>query len=321
MLKTAAVLALTLCAIASQSLMHSAYAQINEFKIMASDGDSLKMFGGSVSIYGNYAIVSASRDDDNGSSSGSAYVFKRSDTSWTQQAKLLPSDGAASDLFGGSVSISGDYAVVGAWRNDDNGTNSGSAYVFKRTGTSWAEEDILLPSDGAAEDRFGISVSISGDCVVAGAHQNDDNFNESGSAYVFCGFTLPIGIEREIAGLPAEFSLSQNYPNPFNPETMIDYALPIRSNLKLIVYNLRGEEPPDIVTMDVSMPGMDGFDATEKLLSRHSSVKVIILTIYDTEEYRKRAERSGAIAYIVKQEAVAQLDTALNSIFRQTGLL
>ena len=82
-----------------------------------------------------------------------------------------------------------------------------------------------------------------------------------------------------------------------------------------------GDEPPDIITMDVSMPGMDGFDATEKLLSRHSSVKVIILTIYDTAEYRKRAKESGALTYIVKQDAVVQLDAALNSIFRQAGLL
>ncbi len=82
-----------------------------------------------------------------------------------------------------------------------------------------------------------------------------------------------------------------------------------------------GDEPPDIVIMDVSMPGMDGFDATKKLLSRHKSVKVIILTIYDTDEYRERAKESGAIAYIVKQDAVTQLDEALHPIFRQMGLL
>ena len=87
------------------------------------------------------------------------------------------------------------------------------------------------------------------------------------------------------------------------------------------MFALIGNDPPDIVTMDVSMPGMDGFDATEKLLSRHSSVKVIILTIYDTEEYRKRAKESGAMTYIVKQDVVTKLDAALNSIFRQTGLL
>ena len=86
------------------------------------------------------------------------------------------------------------------------------------------------------------------------------------------------------------------------------------------MFALIGDEPPDIVIMDVSMPGMDGFEATEKLLGRHSSVKVIILTIYDTDEYRKRAKESGAIAYIAKQDAAEQLDAALHSIFRQTEL-
>jgi DNA-binding NarL/FixJ family response regulator len=82
-----------------------------------------------------------------------------------------------------------------------------------------------------------------------------------------------------------------------------------------------GNEPPDVVIMDISMPGMDGFEATKKLLSHHSSVKVIILTIYDTDEYRERAKQSGAMTYVVKRDAVAQLDVALNRIFRQKRLL
>ena len=95
--------------------------------------------------------------------------------------KLLPSDGAASGRFGNSVSISGDYAIVGT--KGDDGT--GSAYVFKRTGTSWAQEAKLLASDGAVGDLFGESVSISGDYAVVGALGDDDNGSESGSAYVF----------------------------------------------------------------------------------------------------------------------------------------
>ncbi|MCH7820177.1 MAG: FG-GAP repeat protein, partial [Candidatus Marinimicrobia bacterium] len=90
--------------------------------------------------------------------------------------KITASDGAADDFFGISVSISGDYAVVGAyWGGDDKGDASGSAYVFKRTGTSWAQEAKLLPSDGAAGDEFGYSVSISGDYAVVGALGDDDN--------------------------------------------------------------------------------------------------------------------------------------------------
>ena len=172
-------------AVAILAISQPAYAQISEFKIMASDGAVDDWFGISVSISGDYALVGAYQDDDNGDRSGSAYVFKRSGTSWVQEAKLLPSDGAEVDNFGKSVSISGDYAVVGALLDDDNGTNSGSAYVFKRTGTSWVQEAKLLASDGVADDEFGKSVSISGDYTVVGALLDDDNGTNSGSAYVF----------------------------------------------------------------------------------------------------------------------------------------
>ena len=125
MLKRTLLLTLTICAAASLAIPQPAYAQISEFKITAADGAAGDLFGESVSISGDYAIVGAKGDDG----TGSAYVFKRTGTSWAQEAKLLASDGAAGDLFGWSVSISGDYAVVGAFGDDDNGTNSGSAYV------------------------------------------------------------------------------------------------------------------------------------------------------------------------------------------------
>ncbi|MCH7954231.1 MAG: FG-GAP repeat protein, partial [Candidatus Marinimicrobia bacterium] len=158
---------------------------VQEAKLLPSDGAAFDNFGFSVSISGDYAVVGAFLDDDNGGASGSAYVFKRTGTSWAEEAKLLASDRAADDQFGVSVSISGDYAVVGAVFDDDNGDGSGSAYVFKRTGTSWAQEAKLLPSDGAAIDFFGMSVSISGDYAVVGAHRDDDSGPETGSAYVF----------------------------------------------------------------------------------------------------------------------------------------
>ena len=62
--------------------------------------------------------------------------------------KLLASDGVASDWFGWSVSISGDMALIGAQGDDDNGTNSGAAYVYRFDGSQWIEEAKLLPSDG-----------------------------------------------------------------------------------------------------------------------------------------------------------------------------
>jgi hypothetical protein len=163
-------------------------------KLLASDGAAGDLFGYSVSISGDYAIIGASADDDRGSDSGSAYIFKRTLKYippggfvwvWEEQAKLLASDGAANDLFGYSVSISGDYVIVGAPYDNDKGFDSGSAYIFKRDGTIWTQQQNLTASDGAALDYFGCSVSISGDYTIVGAHQDDDKGTDSGSAYIF----------------------------------------------------------------------------------------------------------------------------------------
>ena len=164
-----------------------------EAKLLPADGATGDLFGWSVSISGGYAVVVAGSVGFK-PSLGSAYVFKRTGTSWAQEAKLLASDGAEGDGFGVSVSVSGDYAVVGAAFDDVNGDISGSAYVFKRTGTSWAQEAKLLASDGASLDLFGMSVSISGDYAVVGAFADDDNGLSSGSAYLYYGFTFPEGV-------------------------------------------------------------------------------------------------------------------------------
>jgi len=154
-------------------------------KLLPSDGEAGDLFGCSVSISGDYAIIGAYCDDDNGVNSGSAYVFKRDGTVWAQQAKLLASCKGGYEFFGFSVSISGDNAIIGAWGNCDNGVAAGSAYVFKRNGTTWTQQAKLLASDGAANDYFGWSVSISGDSAIIGARGDDDNGGDSGSAYIF----------------------------------------------------------------------------------------------------------------------------------------
>jgi len=154
-------------------------------KLLASDGTEDDFFGCSVSISGDYAIIGAQNDDDNGENSGSVYVFQREETTWFQQTKLTAVDGAENDCFGFSVSISGNYTVVGAPYDDDNESGSGSAYIFIRTGTNWFQYAKLLASDGAHLDFFGCSVSISGNYAVIGAYGDDDNDITSGSAYVF----------------------------------------------------------------------------------------------------------------------------------------
>jgi nucleoside-specific outer membrane channel protein Tsx len=154
-------------------------------KLTASDGAAGDRFGYSVAIAGEYALVGALYDDDKGVNSGSAYIFKRDGTSWNQQAKLTASDGAAGDQFGWSVAIAGDYALVGALYDADKGVNSGSAYIFKRDGISWNQQAKLTASDGAAGDQFGHSVAIAGEYALVGAHLDDDNGTDSGSAYIF----------------------------------------------------------------------------------------------------------------------------------------
>ena len=152
---------------------------------MASDGAADDQFGGTVAVAGDRAVVGARFHDDNGDSSGSAYVFRYDGTGWVEEAKLTASDGAADDEFGGSVAVAGDTAVVGAPFHADNGSTSGSAYVFRYDGTDWVEEAKLTASDGAADDQFGGLVAVSGDTLVVGAEGDDDNGSFSGSAYVF----------------------------------------------------------------------------------------------------------------------------------------
>ena len=156
-------------------------------KLTASDAAASDIFGrNAMGISGDTLVVGAPSDDTGaGTDAGSAYVFVRSGTSWSQQAKLTASDAAAGDFFGLSVGISGDTVVASAFLDDDGGTNSGSAYVFTRSGTSWSQQQKLTASDAAAGDNFGFSVSISGNTIVAGAFHDDDGGTDSGSAYVF----------------------------------------------------------------------------------------------------------------------------------------
>ena len=149
------------------------------------DGQELDHFGNSVSISGDYCIVGAHQDDDSGIYSGSAYIFARDGNNWTQQAKLLASDGDAYDSFGYQVSICDDYAIVGARGDDDKGIDSGSAYIFVRGGNNWLQQAKLTASDGTAWDLFGSSVSISGDYAIVGDPNDADNGYSSGSAYIF----------------------------------------------------------------------------------------------------------------------------------------
>ena len=129
----------------------------DKIKLIAGDGDEGDSFGKSVAIDGSYAVVGAplgnAYDLDD---SGAVYVFKHEGSSWTEQAKLVAGDAEQGDSFGGSVSINGDYIVVGA--EGDDGF-SGAAYVFRRDGSSWVQEAKLV-SRGRGAGRFFRRLSI-----------------------------------------------------------------------------------------------------------------------------------------------------------------
>jgi hypothetical protein len=154
-------------------------------KIVPVDGFVGEMFGYSVALQGNTALIGAECDNDNGDGSGSAYVYTRSGTTWTQQAKLLASDGESLDFLGTAVALHNDTALVGAEWDSDNGYKSGSAYVFTRSGTTWTQQAKLLPLDGTAQDLFGHTVALTDDKALVGAYQDNATLYCSGSTYLF----------------------------------------------------------------------------------------------------------------------------------------
>ena len=171
-------------------LSGTAFGQ-TEIKLTAADATVSALFGFSVSVDGNTAIVGAYLDDEGGGASGAAYIFSRNSggaNNWGQVKKLIASDSAEADLFAESVSVDGDTAIVGSRFHDDVASDTGSAYIFSRNsgGTdNWGEVKKLSASDAAANDNFGTSVAVDGDIAIVGARNDDDAGSASGSAYIF----------------------------------------------------------------------------------------------------------------------------------------
>lgn len=156
--------------------------QLNGIRPPLSVGEALLGASSGVSIDGDVAIVGTGVINDNTPLSGAAIIYRHVNDEWALEASLYPADVEYLDAFALSVSISGDTAIVGAYREDVGVVNNGSAYVFRRVNDVWEQEAKLIASDAATNDYFGISVSISGDTAVVGAY-GDDTW--AGAAYVF----------------------------------------------------------------------------------------------------------------------------------------
>jgi hypothetical protein len=156
-------------------------------RLTAADGAAGDRFGDVVAIHGDTVIVGAWNDDVGGSvDQGSAYVFTRTGSTWTQQAKLTAVGGLAQDAFGSAVAIEADTAVVGAYAAlVGNNSYQGAAYVFTRTGSAWTQEARLVEAGGQAGDSFGHSVSISGHTVIVGSPFDRQLVGGEGAAFAF----------------------------------------------------------------------------------------------------------------------------------------
>jgi hypothetical protein len=176
-------------------------------KLVGSDTVPGDTFGSDVSLDSDTAIVGAPNDDEIGLYSGSAFVFTRIGTTWTEQAKLHGSHEDAYDWIGVSVSLDGDTALIGAADDEGNGAGSGSAYVFTRTGTTWTEQQYLLASDGKINDNFGWPVYLDGDTAFIGAFYNPASGPNSGSVYVFAKTNLTFSIT---GGLGVNLKITNN---------------------------------------------------------------------------------------------------------------
>lgn len=163
-------------------------------RITASDAANVDFFGYSVSIHGGWLAVGAFADDDRGSSSGSAYVFQRSDNgtptnpsddTWVQRQKLTATDGAAYNQFGYSVSVNSNLLAIGANQDSDRGVNFGSVYIYRLNGSTWTPEAELFSSGGIMNGSFGGSVAALGDLVIVGAPKEKPFWTNGGAAYSF----------------------------------------------------------------------------------------------------------------------------------------
>ncbi|MBK9983568.1 MAG: hypothetical protein IPP15_14480 [Saprospiraceae bacterium] len=194
---------------------------ISEYDPVAdSTGVAGDYFGASVSISGDFAIIGTPIDDEMNPNQGSASIYHFNGSSWQFTQKLTDPNGSTDDNFGYSVSISGNFAIVGAHADDGPFNNQGSVTIYQYNGTSWDWLEKISDPDGATSDHFGISVSISGDYFIAGSFLDDSSPNgDQGSASIFhfngSNWELVVKLTDPLSAFTDEFgssvSISNNY--------------------------------------------------------------------------------------------------------------
>lgn len=155
-------------------------------KIQSADIQDSDGFGGSVAVDGDLLIVGAEGEDTNGGDSGAAYVFHHNGSNFVQASKLLAGDGLATDAFGESVAVDGNFAIVGASGNDHTAlSNPGAAYIYDLTVPASPVEIKLTAGDPEAFSGFGKDVAISGNFAMVGALDHNNAGSDQGAVYIF----------------------------------------------------------------------------------------------------------------------------------------
>lgn len=155
-------------------------------KLVAADGGITAQFGKSIALDRDTALIGAHFDSNEaGNLAGAAYVFVRAGSRWAQQAKLIGSDTIDSDLFGWSVALEGNTALIGSLFNTGSIFSSGSVYAFNRVGGGWSEQAKLITNDSDVFDQFGSAIALSGNVAAIGAPTHDGTSADSGAVYLF----------------------------------------------------------------------------------------------------------------------------------------
>jgi hypothetical protein len=222
---------------------------VEKAKLTASDAVGQAAFGGTVALDGDRALIGARLDDELGGGAGAAYVFRFDGSQWVEKQKLTASDNSGFILFGSSVALDGNQALIGAenWFSP-TGDGTGKAYLFAYDDDLelWQEqEEGFVPGDGGAGDHFGEAVALDGGVVLVGAPDHGLPVGGNGAVYVY---GEPMATAADGASpVPNDFRLHQNFPNPFNPSTTITYSVRRPTGVHLTIFNVLGQEVRTLV--------------------------------------------------------------------------
>jgi|GEM_PF-1719914 len=226
----------------------AAQCEIDEFSVAGpAPGASL---GWSSAVDGDFALFGAPYADG----AGAAYFFERTPGGWVERARLDPSDGQSGDAFGWSVDLEGDFALIGAPGDDDQGTDAGTAFVFERTGNAWTEVAKLQGSSVDDFDGFGTSVALDFGFCFVGAPRADGLVAETGAAFFF----FPPGTQP-----PLEFQILTADDGATGDEFGI--ALAVDSGFAVIGAQRDDSPSPDAGSAYVFTQGAISYFQTHKL--------------------------------------------------------